>query len=162
MVKIHWFDGLDSWQPTPWRGVAPSSASGETRYGQPTVESAIAHHPGTQGAVLSRGTMILNRARRLNTSARLNDPGFDRGRRTFVFGETKDPDFLVHLGVDVSVDSGVPGMTGGDPTAAAISVEYGHIGSGRGAYQFQAKGRRYEGKFILHRAAGLQPSKGVW
>lgn len=157
--KIEWFDGLSRWAPVPL-GRQFKNRTGQTYQGQPTVESAIAHHPTTQGGVMRGGMTVFARANAIHTTARLSDPKFARGRRTFIWSEYKKPDYLIHLGVDVDVDSGVEGATGGSEIAAAMSVEFGHTGTGYGPAPYQIRGRRYPGKYILHRAAGLRPRRG--
>lgn len=158
--KIEWFDGLSRWTPVPLGGRFKNRL-GTSYMGQPTVESAIAHHPTTQGGVIKGGVMVLSRAKAIHTTARLSDPRFDRGRRTYIESEYKKPDYLVMLTVDTSVDPGVEGATGGNPIAAAMAVEYGHRGTGYGPGPFQIRGRRYPGKFILHKAIGKTPTSGV-
>lgn len=147
--RIHWFDGHTTWIPIPKR----SEGGG----GEDTVESVIAYHPTTQGAIRRGGAAVTARARGALTAARLNNSGFDSKGRVSIDGEHKAPDYRVHLSVN---------GPGGGTIAAALSVEYGHIGAGYGPRPFQmidagGKGHEYKGKFILHKAIGKTPRKGV-
>lgn len=161
MPKIYWFDGRDSYAPVSGKkGIG--SFRGGTYNGQSTVEAAAAHEPGVQPAMYPYAKRIELRARANLTSGRLNDPGFDRADRASIHLEKGELDWGIHLQVNTDIPvTGVKGATGGSGLVAAMSIEYGHTGIGMGPIPFQVRGRRYPGKFILHRAAGLAPKRGV-
>lgn len=165
MVKIHWFDGRSSYAPVSAAKGSATFRSGRHGlpgrvFGQSTVESAMAHHPGVKPAMLPYASTILGRAKANHTTARLSDAAFDRGPRTRVYLESGELDWGIHLEVDTSVDTGVEGAQGGSGLHAAMAVEFGHTGMGYGPVPFQIRSKRYPGKYILHRAAGIIPKGG--
>lgn len=157
-LKIHWFDGRSSYAPVSARG--GKGFRGGTYNGQTTVEAAMAHEPGVKPAMYPYAKKIELRARANLTGARLNDHAFDRASRASIKLEEGDLDWGIHLQVNTSITTGVPGDTGGSGLVAAMSIEYGHTGVGMGPIPYQVRGRRYPGKYVLHRAAGLTPKRG--
>lgn len=134
MPLIHWNDGHKGrYRPR------------KTRPGSP--EFIVSHHNGTQGQLRKHARRIYMNASALHSAVQGNDPrtsstsigitGPNSGRWL---------DYTIHLYSERGA-------------VAATAIEFGHTGigvsPGSSIYPFQQEGRRYEGAFILHRAAGL-------
>lgn len=154
---IQWVDGYTENMVFP----SPGKPDGE-------VERIVVHKPRAKAAVAGVAGMVYGRAKGLLDARR--DHANATNRASIVWekpgakygSHTLKTDHLVHLAVDVSIswddadpDAGVFARQGGrkSATAAAKSIEYGHQGTGAGG-PFQ-QNRWYEGKWILHDAAGI-------
>lgn len=128
-MLIHWVDGFYGAIPPPTvkRGA--------------TVEDTISHLPKVKAVLRTAAAAGAARAGGLLALEQAKHPGTS----SWIQLQAGKLDYGVHL-------FSRNGWLG------ALSIEYGHTGSGAGGRvaPFQVLGKRYEGKFVLHRAFGMR------